>query len=152
MDIRLPESPLQKKYHEGRWYVFDLIRKKWVALTPEEEVRQRFLHYLIREKGVPSALISVEKAIVVLGMRRRYDLILHDRAGAPLMIAECKAPSVSIDQSVFDQVARYNISCRVPYLAVTNGIALYVCAIDFNSGTWRYLPLFPDYPDLLAGV
>ena len=152
MDIRFPDYPLQKQLSKGKWYVFDIIRKKYVVLTPEEEVRQRFIHFLMHEKGVPSAFISVEKSIVVLGLKRRYDLIVHDRAGSPLMVVECKAPSVMISQSVFDQVARYNIACRVPFVAITNGNVLFACIIDFSRKSWNYLSSFPDYQDLMPKV
>ena len=152
MDILFPDYPLQKQLSKGKCYVFDVIRKKYVLLTPEEEVRQRFIHFLMHEKGVPSAFISVEKSIVVLGLKRRYDLIVHDRAGSPLMVVECKAPSVMISQSVFDQVARYNIACRVPFVAITNGNTLFACTIDFDRESWGYLPSFPDYHDLISKV
>ena len=152
MDILFPDYPLQKQLSKGKCYVFDVIRKKYVLLTPEEEVRQRFIHFLMQEKGVPSAFISVEKSIVVLGLKRRYDLIVHDRAGSPLMVVECKAPSVMISQSVFDQVARYNIACRVPFVAITNGNTLFACTIDFDRESWGYLPSFPDYHDLISKV
>ncbi len=146
--IRFPDYSLQKQYKNGRIYGFDIVRKKFVLLTPEEEVRQRLVHFLIQEKGVPRGLISLEKTIRVLGLTRRYDLVVHDRKGNPLLIAECKAPGIVPDQSVFDQVARYNTTCRVPYVLVTNGVVLYLCVVDFSDKSWRYLTEFPSYQEM----
>jgi hypothetical protein len=117
------ESGLQLRYrhHEGRCEIFDLIRKKWVKLTEEEQVRQSFIIYLIQEKRISAAHISVEKQIKVNGMICRYDLIVFDSQGNPYMLAECKAPHVELTQEVLDQAGKYNQILKAPFIAVTNG-------------------------------
>lgn len=131
--------------------VFDPVRKRWVALTPEEWVRQHVLNYLVHELGCPASLISVEHAIALNRLAKRADLVVHDRAARPLLLVECKAPHVPMDQRVLEQVARYNLVFRVPYLFVTNGLVHYACRIDRASGTVDFLGNIPRYADMQGG-
>ncbi|MBS1581814.1 MAG: type I restriction enzyme HsdR N-terminal domain-containing protein [Bacteroidetes bacterium] len=131
--------------------VFDPVRKRWVALTPEEWVRQHVLNYLVHELGCPASLISVEHAIALNRLAKRADLVVHDRAARPLLLVECKAPHVPMDQRVLEQVARYNLVFRVPYLFVTNGLVHYACRIDRTSGTVDFLGNIPRYADMQGG-
>ncbi|RMH67366.1 MAG: type I restriction enzyme HsdR N-terminal domain-containing protein [Bacteroidetes bacterium] len=128
--------------------IFDPLRKKYVKLTPEEWVRQHFIQFLIRERGVPRALIAVEMAFTYQRMRRRADVVVHDRQGRPLVLVECKAPEVEITQAAFDQVARYNKVVQAPYLVVTNGLVHYCCALDHEAHTYRFLDDLPPYDAL----
>lgn len=132
--------------------VFDVIRKKFVALTPEEWVRQQIIHYLLEDHRFPKALISVEKQLLVNGLTRRTDVVLYNHAGRPILIIECKAPEIAINQSVADQVARYNLALQVPYLWVTNGERHAICRISHTSGTWAWLPTLPDTETLISAV
>ncbi|MDR3366345.1 MAG: type I restriction enzyme HsdR N-terminal domain-containing protein [Prevotellaceae bacterium] len=125
--------------------IFDPIRKKYVALTPEEQVRQNFIDFLLRERNFPAGLMMVEYALKVNGMNRRCDIVACNRSGAPLLLVECKAPGVSIGNETFAQAARYNIALRVPYLAITNGTATYCCRIGFDAGSIEFLEDFPHY-------
>jgi hypothetical protein len=125
--------------------IFDPIRKKYVALTPEEQVRQKFIGFLLRERNFPAGLMMVEHALKVNGMIRRCDIVACGRSGAPLLLVECKAPGVSIGNDTFAQAARYNIALRVPYLAITNGASSYCCRIGFDAGSIEFLEDFPDY-------
>jgi hypothetical protein len=125
--------------------IFDTIRKKYVALTPEEEVRQNFICFLLNERGFPAGLMMVEHALKVNGMNRRCDIVACNRLGAPLLLVECKAPGMSIGNETFAQAARYNIALRVPYLAITNGSATYCCRVCFDTGNIEFLTDFPDY-------
>ncbi len=127
--------------------IFDILRRRWVRLTSEEDVRQRVLHYLLG-LGYPGGRIAVESTIDVNGTRKRCDAIVFDEAGTPLVIVECKAPKVKITQRVFDQTAVYNNALHVPYLLLTNGSEHYFCAVDTEHR--RYVPFerFPNYEEL----
>lgn len=122
LELALPAFNYKVKRQSGALMIFDIIRKKFVILTPEEWVRQHVIHYLVESKNYPVALIAVEREIDLYGLRRRFDVVAFDRKGKPWLIIECKAPSVQLDQKVFDQAFRYNITLTAPYVAITNGI------------------------------
>lgn len=111
----------------GEEYIFDEVRKKWVLLTGEEWVRQHILHYLVYDKGYSPGLIAVERGIELNGLRKRFDIVVFDSTGSPKMIIECKAPDEVLNEKVFEQIARYNMSLKVDYLWVTNGKFNYCC-------------------------
>src|SRR5262249_54832795 len=123
--------------------IFDIIRKKFVALTPEEWVRQHWLHYLIEEGKYPRSLIVPEMKIVLNDLSKRCDVVVHDRSGNPFLIVECKSPDVKISQKVFDQVARYNLTLKVKYLIVSNGTQHYGCKIDFEKMNYAFIENLP---------
>ena len=125
--------------------IFDFIRKKYVALTPEEWVRQNFLKYLVEEKNYPPSLIFLEQTLKVFKMQKRCDAVVYDKKGAPLVIIEFKAPEVALTQKVFDQIARYNISLKVNYLIVSNGLEHFCCSIDANTKSVRFMDDIPEY-------
>lgn len=143
--LNLPVFAFRTKQAAGQTFIFDEIRKKFLALTPEEEVRQRFIRLLITEKGYPASLMVIERGLVLNGNRFRADLLLYNRAGNPLLIAEFKAPAVRVTQAAFDQVARYNMRFQVPYLIVSNGLDHYCCRIDFQAGTYFFLAEIPPF-------
>ena len=124
--------------------MFDDVRRKWVALTPEETVRQLLIQYFKQEQHFPIARMSVERQLTVHGMLHRYDLVLFDKNAAPFLLAEVKAPTVRLDQDALDQAARYNLGLRVPYLFITNGIQTYCCKIDFENQSWEFLDVLPS--------
>jgi len=128
--------------------VLDVYRKRFVKLTPEEEVRQRFARYLVEEKGFPASLIMTEYALKLNKLSRRCDILVHKPAGHPALLVECKAPEVNINQASFDQVARYNLAFRVSYLIVTNGLKHYCCQIDFETEKITFLKEIPTYESL----
>ena len=123
--------------------IFDPIRRKWVAYQPEESVRQLFIAFCMTSGFCSSGRISVERELEIHGMRRRYDIVLHDASGQPWMLVECKAPSVTLSQSVMDQVARYNLALRVPYLLITNGWATIACHLDMEQQSYTYIDALP---------
>jgi len=129
--------------------VFDIIRKKYVALTPEEWVRQNCLHYLLKTKKYPPGLTLVERQLKVGDLDKRLDIAICDRQGRIQLIVECKAPEISLDQKVFDQIARYNWEARADLLMVTNGINHYFCRMDYEKREYVFLPELPDYPGLI---
>lgn len=119
--FRFPEPSFRIKTEAGKDYIFDSFRKKWLVLTPEEWVRQNFLQYLVQELKYPISLIAVEKEFRFGEMNRRFDILIYNAEHQPWMMVECKAPEITLDQSVLEQVLRYNISIPVPYLVITNG-------------------------------
>lgn len=130
LKLTLPGFDYQVKKQQDTWMIFDVIRKKYVVLTPEEWVRQHVVHYLLAEKACPPALIAVEREIDLYGLRRRFDIVVFDRQAAPWLLVECKAPSVTLSQKVFDQVFRYNLTLGASYVAVTNGVQHYCARPD----------------------
>jgi hypothetical protein len=128
--------------------IFDFIRKKYVALTPEEWVRQNFLKFLVIEKKYPQSLILIEQILQVHQMKKRCDAVIYDNSARPLMIIEFKKPEVTLSQAVFDQIARYNIPLKVKYLMVSNGLQHYCSYIDFENNTYHFLEDIPPYTSL----
>jgi len=127
------EYAFKQREKDGKMQVFDPIRKKWLVLTPEERVRQQFILFLLNVQKIPESHISVEKAITVNGMTRRYDLVVYGSDGLPQMVVECKAPEVEITQAVVEQAGRYNKTLHAPVLGVTNGTTHYFFSIDFET-------------------
>ena len=131
---------------EGKPAVFDPIRKKHIIITPEEMVRQLVICYLIDKQKYNKNRISVEKKLLVNGLDKRFDLLIYDSGVAPYLLIECKAPEVPIRQEVFDQISRYNLALKVPYLMVTNGLKTFCCKINYTAGSYDFLPDFPPPP------
>ncbi len=148
--LNLPEYQLAVRALGVKKEVFDKIRKKYVALTPEEWVRQNFISFLVKEKGYPASLISVETELKLFKVKKRTDVLVFQNTGKPLMIVECKAAKVKIDQEVFDQIARYNMALKVNYLIVTNGLKHYCCYLDYENGSYHFLEDIPEYDSLLT--
>ena len=130
---------------EGRRQIFDPVRKKYVALTPEEWVRQHFVNYLVTTKGYPLELMANEVQIRLNHTAKRCDTVLYDRLLQPRMIVEYKAPTVEITQDVFEQIVRYNMALHVKYLVVSNGIRHICCEIDYLKGSCEFLSEVPLY-------
>ncbi len=143
--LNLPEYDFRTKTEEGKVFIFDNLRKKFVVLTPEEWVRQNFIQYLKTEKKYPETLMAVEKQIMVNHNQRRFDLLIYSRNGQPYLIAEFKAPGVKISQETFDQVVRYNMALRVERVVVSNGLQHFACEIDYTKNSFSYLPEIPPY-------
>ncbi|MBS1751898.1 MAG: type I restriction enzyme HsdR N-terminal domain-containing protein [Bacteroidetes bacterium] len=120
--IEYPPYNYKIENRSGRESIFDVVRKIWVSLTPEEWVRQNFLQYLLQIKRYPAALMAVEKEISLGDLRKRCDIVIYDRKGKPLVIIECKAMEVELGATVLDQILRYNISLPSKYLIITNGV------------------------------
>ncbi len=141
--IEYPTYQPKIKSHQGKEFIFDDIRKQWTMLTPEEWVRQNFLQYLIQVKKYPSALIAVEKEIRLGELSKRFDMVVYDRNTQPWMIIECKEMGVVLNESVLNQVLRYNISLNVPYIVITNGS--HCIAFSTNNGKLAELYILPQF-------
>lgn len=147
--LNLPSYDFRVTEQNGTRHIYDPVRQTYVRLTPEEWVRQHFVQYLIQELNVPGGLVATEATFRYQGQPWRADIVVHDRAGSPLLLVECKAPSVSIGQNAFDQGSRYNLVLGARYLVVTNGHDHYACWIDLDEKSYRFLDDLPDYDTLL---
>ncbi len=141
--LNFPEYTFQYKNKENKTYIFDIIRKKYVLLTPEEFVRQNFIHYIVYEKKYSSELIAIEKQLIINQNKRRFDVVIFDSQLKPYILVECKAPEVSINQNTFDQANQYNWVLKAPYLVLTNGLRHYICKIDFDQNKYEFLKDIP---------
>lgn len=143
--LNFPTYSFRFKSNENKVSIFDSIRKKFVALQPEEWVRQHCVQYLINEKKYPKSLINVEKELIVNNLKKRYDVVVFNPDGTIHLIVECKASNIEIDQNTFDQIARYNLVLNANYLMVTNGLNHYYCQMDFESERYNFLKDIPNY-------
>ena len=143
--LNFPKFTFRFKNSENKTSIFDVIRKKFVILQPEEWVRQHCVHYLIQEKKYPISLINIEKELIINGLKKRYDIVVFDTTGQIHLIVECKSPNVPITQATFDQIARYNLAVKATYLMVTNGLNHYYCQMDFEAERYQFLEAIPEY-------
>ena len=143
--LNLPNVALKTKLVDGTTQVFDVVRKKYFKLSPEEWVRQHFLHYLNIEKNYPFGVMKVEKMVKYNNLSTRADIIIYNREGKPHMIVECKSSDTKITQDVFDQISRYNFNLRVKYLVVTNGLQHFCCKLDYQKNKIVFLKDIPVY-------
>lgn len=146
--LQLPPYPFKITDQNGQLTMFDPIRKKNIVITPEEWVRQHFVQYLINQKKYPKTLIKLEGGHKLHGMAKRSDIVVYNPAGEKILLVECKAPSITIDQKTFDQVARYNMVHKVKVIAVTNGLRHYFCLIDFEAVNYKFIEELPAYPQI----
>lgn len=143
--LNLPTYKFKIKSNENKYAIFDIIRKKYVLLSPEEWVRQHLIHYLIEEKNYPISLISVERKLIINTLTMRTDILIFNKNGLPHIIVECKAPSVKITQKAFDQIARYNLKLKANYLIVSNGLEHFYCSMDVKNEQYIFLDNIPNF-------
>ena len=146
--LNFPKYNFRFKSNENKTLIFDIIRKKFVILTPEEWVRQHTLHFLITEKKYPVSYINVEKQLLLNDTVKRYDIVIFKNDGDVEIIIECKAPSIPINQVTFDQIARYNLALNSNLLMVTNGLTHYFCKMDVKNKKYIFLRDLPKYNQL----
>lgn len=143
--LNLPKTDLKIVKRNERRTIFDPFRRKYVTLTPEEWVRQHFVHFLVEHKGYPASIIANEVALELNGTKKRCDTVIYDNEAQPLMIIEYKASSVEITQEVFNQISRYNIKLKVRWLIVSNGLQHYCCRVDYDGMHYCFVPEIPTY-------
>lgn len=148
--LNLPEYSFTIKTVERKQYIFDSLRKKYVRLTPEEWVRQNFIYFLVKERKYPPSLIAVEAGFKVNKNPQRADMVVFNRKGNPVLIAEFKTPEIKISQQTFDQIVRYNMSLKVKFLIVSNGLNHYCCSLNYVENTFAYLQDIPDFSEILS--
>lgn len=146
--LNLPQTELKFSTRNGKTTIWDILRRKYITLTPEEWVRQHFVHFLIEHKGYPAALLGNEISLALGNTSKRCDSVLYDRKAQAQMIIEYKAPHIPLTQIVFDQISRYNIALHVDYLIISNGMQHYCCRMDYESGGYTFLPDIPNYSEL----
>ena len=148
--LNLPAYEFKLKQEGKKTKIFDALRKKELVLTPEEWVRQHVVKFLIEERNFPKGLIGLEKSLKLNGLTKRADILVYGRNAKPLFMVECKAPEVKITQAVFDQVSRYNISLKLPYLMVTNGLKHFCAKINFTENKFHFLKEIPYFEELTS--
>jgi len=146
--LNLPSYNVRIKKEGGRLLILDPIRKKYVTLTPEEWVRQHIINYLVTEKKYPASLISVETKLKYACLDKRSDLLVCNRNGQPLMLIESKAPDVTINEKVFDQISIYNLIVQAPYIMASNGVQHYCLIAATEHFPARFINEIPDYGEL----
>jgi type I site-specific restriction-modification system R (restriction) subunit len=147
--LNLPEQPLKTRVNDhGKSEVFDVIRKKYIVLQPEEWVRQQFIGFLIQHKNYPASLIAIEKGLKVNQLQKRFDAVVFSRNGMPLVLIEFKAPEVKLSEKTFSQVAAYNFKMKVKYLIISNGLKHYCCKMNYDKNSFQFLKDIPEYAEL----
>lgn len=143
--LQIPLTELRLRKYGSRWQVFDIFRKKFVIITPEEWVRQQLLHYMVNSLNYPAGLIKVEALVEVNGLKQRTDVVVYNQLLKPILLIECKRPSVTLTQATFDQVARYNSKLKIPCLLISNGMKHVFAQIKFKENKFNYLPDIPTF-------
>jgi len=146
--LNLPNYEFKIKAEGDRLFIFDSIRKKHLVLTPEEWVRQNFIEFLNQELGYPKSLMKQELGMKYNRMAKKSDIVCYNQNGEAQVLVECKRTTINITQKTFDQIARYNMVLKVPYLAVTNGLKHYYCKIDFDNQSYAFIENLPDFKNL----
>lgn len=143
--LNLPPFPLKLSRSQNKTYVFDVLRKKNLLLTPEEWVRQHWIHFLHEHKNYPKSLMQAEGGLLLNELQKRSDLIIFNTQGEKILLAEFKAPGVKISEKTFEQISRYNSIHKIPLLLVSNGLHHYYCRINFEEGSYTFLTDLPNY-------
>lgn len=146
--LNLPTYDLRLRRTGNRDMIFDVLRRKYVALTPEEWIRQHFVHFLIEHKGYPTALLANEIELRIGGKHLRADTLLYNKELRPHMLIEYKSPTIALTQKVFDQISAYNLLLHADYLIVSNGMQHICCRMDYEQNTYHFLEEIPDYSEL----
>jgi hypothetical protein len=143
--LNLPPFDYVLRKQEGKVFILDIIRKKYLVLTPEEWVRQHFIHYLIHHLNYPRALLKVEGGLQYNRLQKRTDIVVYNREGTPWMVVECKSPSQKINRQVLNQASVYNASLKAKYITITNGLVHFCCVIDWETKQTATLDTLPAY-------
>ncbi len=146
--LNLPSYEIKIRGTSEKPEIFDFLRRRYVALTPEEWVRQHFVHYLVEHKGYPQGLMCNEKELKIGQKKLRCDTLLYNKDMRPRMIVEYKSPTVALTQKVFDQITAYNLILHVDYLIVSNGLLHFCCRMDYASHSYSFIEKIPDYSSL----
>ena len=145
LSLNFPRYSFRFKSSENKQQIFDIIRKKFVSLQPEEWVRQHVIHFLTMDKKYPTSLINVEKTLLLNGLKKRYDVVVFNPDGSIHILVECKSPNIKISQVVFDQIARYNLKMQSEYVMVTNGLDHFYCKMNYEEEKYSFLRQIPDF-------
>ncbi len=146
--LNLPAFDIKTRIEGGQALVFDLVRQKYVTLTPEEWVRQHFVNYMLVYKGYSKGLLAIEHPVLLNNMQQRADIVAFNRRGNPVLVVECKSPSVTLAREVYAQASRYNLTLNASYLVVTNGISHFCSKVDFETKEFIALSEVPDFKEI----
>ena len=146
--INLPTFAIKFRETDGKRQIFDFLRRRYVTLTPEEWVRQHFVHFLVEHLGYPQGLLANEVELRVGDKKLRCDTLLYNKEMQPRMIIEYKAPDVELTQRVFEQISAYNSLLQADYLVISNGIEHYCCRRSQEEGGYSFLKEIPLYREL----
>src|SRR5688500_89897 len=143
--LNLPSFEYNIREINGKAAIFDVLRKKFVVLTPEEWVRQHFVNFLINHYSYPKSLIRLESGLKYKQLQKRSDIQVFDREGNIFLIVECKSADVKISQNTFEQVARYNFTLKAKFVAITNGMKHFCCSIDHEKQKYEFVKDLPEF-------
>ncbi|MGY3055548.1 hypothetical protein ACVWYG_003769 [Pedobacter sp. UYEF25] len=146
--LNLPPYPFRITQKDNQVFIFDELRKKHLVLTPEEWVRQHFIQHLIAQHKFPKTLINIEGGLVVNQLQKRSDILVFNTNGEKLMLIECKAPKVKINEKVFAQALRYNSIHQAPWIVLTNGLQHVFAKLNLLSGEAVFVEELPEYTKL----
>ncbi|MFV0471771.1 MAG: type I restriction enzyme HsdR N-terminal domain-containing protein [Paludibacteraceae bacterium] len=146
--LNLPTYQFRIEQEGKKYLILDIFRKKYVKLTPEEWVRQNFLHFFVEDRGFPAELLAIEKQLLLNGMKKRCDAVFYNTWAEPEIILEFKSPNVKLTQDVFDQVAVYNTKLRVDFFIISNGREHYCCKVNGNDGRYDFLDKIPTFEQM----
>ena len=147
--LNLPSFKIKLSGTIQKPMIYDILRRKHVALTPEEWVRPHLIHSMIQCKSYPASLMANEVSLKYGSKSLRADTVLYNRSLKPIMIMEYKAPDIAITRNVFDQISAYNLLLHVDYLIMSNGMQHYCCKMDYDRRSYTFLTDIPDYPDII---
>lgn len=143
--LDLPGFDYQISKAEGKIWIFDIIRKKRVVLTPEEWVRQHIVHFFIDQLKYPKSLIKIESGLTYNQLQKRSDVVVYDREAKPWLLMECKAPDLKLNQNTIMQAAVYNNEVKAKFIAVSNGLQHVCYEVKENVSETVLLKNFPEY-------
>jgi type I site-specific restriction endonuclease len=143
--LNLPDFDYKLKKADGKVWIFDGIRKKYLVLTPEEWVRQHLINFLINEKKYPRSLIKVEGGLTYNQLSKRSDIVVFDRDGLPWMLVECKSSDIKLSEHTLRQAAAYNMTLKAKYITISNGLAIYCAMVDRETASTVVLNDLPDF-------
>ena len=144
-NLNFSKFKMRIKNKENLYYIFDIIRKNWYLLTKEEWVRQHCIHYLIYTKKYPKYLVNVEKKFLINGVSKRYDIIVYSKQEDVIILVECKAYDINLNQDVFDQIAKYNLQLKSRYLMISNGLSHFYYTVNYDSNEYLFMKDLPRY-------
>ena len=144
-NLNFSKFKMRIKNKENLYYIFDIIRKNWYLLTKEEWVRQHCIHYLIYTKKYPKSLVNVEKKFLINGVSKRYDIIVYSKQKDVIILVECKAYDINLNQDVFDQIAKYNLQLKSRYLMISNGLSHFYYTVNYDSNEYLFMKDLPRY-------
>ena len=143
--LNLPQFNFKIKQEENTLFILDEIRNKFITLTPEEWVRQNFIKFITESLKYPKSMIKIEGRLTKGSSSKRTDIIVYQKSLSPFMLIECKSSNIEINQETLNQIAKYNLKVKAPFIVITNGLNHYIFNIDFENNKINQIKEFPEY-------